>query len=746
MNSVSEKIDVRILRLLGLTDVFDLDYDTYLTLIREAIVTGQKRLPLEELALLSNEKKRIRGKKGRFKPRQKINASNVATTKFLKPAVQPISTPLLPAATGDIQSTQVQPADLSPLQGPLESIKKTLSNFFNFRKDASEDERREYEKQRRSKREAGLEGLRKGMAAVADVTKKFVAPFQGIIDRIWRFIFFTLLGRAFTQLMNWFNDPKNKTKVEVLSRFLKDWWPTLLGAAVLFLTPFGKFVRGVFSLVGGFAGKLVAQIPRIGGAIKSLGRVLLNPWVAVPAAAIGLAAAANAVTGQQNAAPVQAANKARAQTGEGLGVQGTDTMADTAPSVGNMGATTPYGLLQGAAGGGSILDLMNGYFGIDRNTGHSISGFGPDTQLIAAMPGEVVINKPTVDALGADTFLSLNKYYGGSGANQPRFGRFNSGGILKRLSTKIPRFQGGGLVNWYNKGRNVRIPNESSAGWRQLFKDDISQRGKFQTPSGFKGWNPLWSFTKGLGTGPTPLGRQAVERGLPRLGLYSALTQMQGSTPQSGPAYEKMQKARGVATAKYAAKTGQFGRYQGGGLIRNQSYKLPRELGGGGGGTDAIIEQEEIKSRIIPNRLNKILFNRTYDPQKYNGGGLIKENTGMNIRGATADRQLAALQPGEYVLPVDTVNRLGISLIDKLVASTDSNSTPFKMNVNKSNIRPLPRRNQNVSTVTLPPITSPSGSAMGSTPAGTQVPIFSATSLAGSGTRVQNAIIYGIEG
>ena len=40
MNSVSEQIDERILRLLGLDDVFDLDYDTYLTLLQEVIVAG----------------------------------------------------------------------------------------------------------------------------------------------------------------------------------------------------------------------------------------------------------------------------------------------------------------------------------------------------------------------------------------------------------------------------------------------------------------------------------------------------------------------------------------------------------------------------------------------------------------------------------------------------------------------------------------------------------------------------------
>ena len=75
MNSVSEQIDERILRLLGLDDVFDLDYDTYVTLLKEAIVVGKDKIPQEELALLANERKRIRGKQGRFRPKkEKITA------------------------------------------------------------------------------------------------------------------------------------------------------------------------------------------------------------------------------------------------------------------------------------------------------------------------------------------------------------------------------------------------------------------------------------------------------------------------------------------------------------------------------------------------------------------------------------------------------------------------------------------------------------------------------------------------
>ena len=70
-------------------------------------------------------------------------------------------------------------------------------------------------------------------------------------------------------------------------------------------------------------------------------------------------------------------------------------------------------------------------------------------------------------------------------------------------------------VAWWNQGRNVRVPNENQASLKDLAKDDVRQIGKvknMKTGKLTKIPNPAWSFTKGLGTGPTPLMRQAVER------------------------------------------------------------------------------------------------------------------------------------------------------------------------------------------------------------------------------------------
>jgi hypothetical protein len=136
MRSVSEKIDERILRLLGLEDVFDIDYDTYLTLLKEVIVAGSKKLPQEELALLANERKRIRGKKGRFSPKKdKITASKVATTKLLK---------------GTKKTLALPPSQINMMSGgfdgigkTLDSILKTLGSKFKFDQKQADEDRKE---------------------------------------------------------------------------------------------------------------------------------------------------------------------------------------------------------------------------------------------------------------------------------------------------------------------------------------------------------------------------------------------------------------------------------------------------------------------------------------------------------------------------------------------------------------------------------------------------------------------------
>jgi len=73
------------------------------------------------------------------------------------------------------------------------------------------------------------------------------------------------------------------------------------------------------------------------------------------------------------------------------------------------------------------------------------------------------------------------------------------------------------IFDWWDLGKNVRIPNEDLASWKNLFKDDWAQRQR-QSVGGKKVWNPFRGFVVqdaakgGLKSGPTPLVRQAGNR------------------------------------------------------------------------------------------------------------------------------------------------------------------------------------------------------------------------------------------
>ena len=87
-------------------------------------------------------------------------------------------------------------------------------------------------------------------------------------------------------------------------------------------------------------------------------------------------------------------------------------------------------------------------------------------------------------------------------------------------ATLIPPPRSGGPMNWWNTGRNLRVPMENTASIKDLFLDDISQitrsnKAFSEGAKGIRGWRPLKAFSGDmLKTGPTPAVRQFVERPL----------------------------------------------------------------------------------------------------------------------------------------------------------------------------------------------------------------------------------------
>jgi len=392
MASKTETIDSRILRLIGQDDVFDLDYGTYASLLKEALVKygviGKSKIPTEEIELLREEYKRVRKEEGRFKVKsKKINLGNLPTLKISNKTAKVSAPKLLPAvakpsADADVEDKKpkvkkpkVKKDTLESLVASIKksviSIEKTLLALNALTKSQIEKGRKETQRTNRSKREGEMEEKKPSM--LGNVAKKIIKPFENIFEKIFRFVFFTLLGNAVTRIIEWWNDKENKKKIDTIFRFLKDHWPTITAAVLLFGTGFGRMTLRLGFMIAKFAFKITRFIiPKLFALGKSLLKFAVkNPLLAVGGLVVGAAA---------------------------VGIASQSLKPSDDPEKSETSGDSPSKLF---AGGGKV------------------PGSG-STDTIPAMltPGEFVMSKGAVNAFGSDTFSSMNA--AGGGTNKPK--------------------------------------------------------------------------------------------------------------------------------------------------------------------------------------------------------------------------------------------------------------------------------------------------------------------------------------
>lgn len=896
----SKPIDEVIIRLLGLTVGLQLDEQTYYELLKKKLFSsrlGGKKLPDEEDELLRNELKTVKRKidstggsrfqiaKGKTKISTGTSKNIPRNQKALPPSSSIVKTQKNKLLNDKVQfvvikdiTEKTDKVSKKSANGNFDTIKKTLDSIleilkskFKFDEKQSDKERREKETEKRSKRESALEGFKKGISGIVSVTKKILSPFQNLIDRIFKFIFFTLLGKAFTKFMEWMQDKGNQEKFNSFIEFLNSHWPALAGLYILFGTSFGKLVRGLLKSVARMTVALVMNIGKIKRFITKNKKLAFLGAAIAPLASreLGNIFGKNEETPESGLIPKDGADLGDAK-------KSVDDIKGAQVSKLNLGGMVPKFNL-----GGMIPSFVRGGFnpygmGMDFGAGVPIRGAGQDDTLITAKSGEAIlterdqqdINQRYVDRITGQP-LNIPQYLSGRkpgsvAMSNLRFpgGAFFDGGI-------VSKFNNGGIVGGKNKIQNPKISaadynallalsaledtnpqgradvaqslyNRMFAAQRyginfnqnsSALKDIITAGGGRDTGGQYeptfgnksdwlnikdrmsaavaimnseKGKRYKWDINEAL--------RQlnATEAALRNPAFQSAAqkhvggrTYFLGTSQQSnmkpgdvlrspeqnffspwyteGTPYDKQRrniaapipemlipkqnsnKQRKKSLLERVVGGAQRGlsslfnmgrgavarpiKKQGGGLVDPSIQSMT--LGGGGGGTDAITEQATDMPFV--DRLKRFLFGKPkpkHDPQEYKGGGPVKENTGMNILGATADRQRVDLHPGEYVFPKDAVERLGGSkVLDRLVASLDKDSTPFKQGVlNRPPIKPY---SQNVigGMMTLPPMnigTSGSSPRASGLAGGSEVPSFSARHP--NGEHSINAKMYGLIG
>ena len=424
-SNVKESIDEKILRLLGLEDVFDLDYDTYLTLLKEAMVKGRMSrttIPTEEIEALTNEYKRVKGKKneGRFeiKKGKKINSSsfNIGKTKGLITASKSLKA--LPAAIGTSPVSKSLDDNISAITAAVVSIHETIKQQQNLLSGSLETDRRRREKEKGDAAENKLEKRFEGLKKIAE---KVIAPVKSILDKIINFLVNVLLGRVVIKLLDWLADPKNASKVKSIIRFIGDWWPALLGAYVLFGTTFGKFVRGTVGMLGRFIFQIgKVAIPQLLRLIKSplgAGVALFTAGATIPAMFPGTV---NEQERKTTKAPgstkdkIQQLQTQKANLNVFEKLQGKGSEIDEQISLLQTGKTKGYGF-----SGGGFNGFVSGEKGVDK---------------VPAMlsDGEFVMSRGAVAKYGVDTLESMNA--AGGGTNKPK------------IINGVPHAAGGGQI------------------------------------------------------------------------------------------------------------------------------------------------------------------------------------------------------------------------------------------------------------------------------------------------------------
>jgi GH24 family phage-related lysozyme (muramidase) len=808
---VEEEIDERILRILGLEDVFDIDYETYISLLKEKLISSRmtdSKLFAEEDELIREEFKRVKGKVGRFKPKRKtkIDVSNLTGISLLKPADKKQS------GEESSEEEQKRTSIFDGILNILETITGTVDNIYSaislnnsLLNNQLEFDRRESERLRRGGEEERLETKKDGFLKKA---KKILAPFESIFDRILRFLVFTILGRAFKLFMDWASDPENRKKLETIGRFLKDWWPALLGAWFFFANPLGRFIRTIVGTVAKLTFKLAKfAIPKL------LKFVAANPKAFAVAAAIGGGAyLATKVTGQQEAAPIQAENKAKAQRGKTLDIRGTDTAIDKSPSVGDMGPTTPFGLLQGVNTGGIIRPLIQGVSNggsvfsglVDKDTGETVSGAGPDTQFLpiedgggaVLQRGEVVLQKGARERMIKQAGVDPLAFNVGSNANKPRkinadtlassygglIGLSNGGEIgtathhlkqdeaLSSLTPGINDFARPGSSNWSKVNANTMVHSyldsvkKPTIGWGSTFYDNILN-GKRPVRMGDK-----ISKTQAdniLNTNVSNLSKEYSTK-IPHWGKMSnnqrAGLLVLGYNAPYGPigAYPNLTRSLQQGDMRAAAQ-----HLQRGGPNAERIALERKLLLSGPPNVKNLVGEGRVGPEIVGSGIPFIppfLYNMQQRMQKKQGGGtIVKESDGIKNPHSSTDNRafpifdsdkiagIAGLRVGEGIVPRDVMQNFGQDNFNRFIAMFESgrNSNAAKLGYTKpkvTGIGPPIRGRGGIAPITLPPISQSSGNVPTSSTSGTQVPPFATVSSAAMSVRINNADTYGITG
>lgn len=511
--------------------------------------------------------------------------------------------------TTTVQSTAVAPqqqlvaapADTAALQDISKSLTRIIQLLTQQNVQTTkegEQERRNLENARRKKVELGLEGT---FASVKNVAQAVVAPVKSILDQIIQFFVTLFLGKALLNLINWFANPENQSKVRSIARFLKDWWPSLIAGYILFGTGFGRVVRSLAKVAIAGTARLVVIAARLAKAIatgkglKGIGQALSSGGGGgkLGLVKLGLGALATVGTGM-------AINKFMSG-----GEEAPRLDVPEAPAVPSMGAfgggfadlKTIFAANGGAIssqvspfttffGSGGLASLMAGVNGV-------VSGpSGIDRVPAMLTDGEFVMSRGAVQKFGVGTLEAMNA--AGGGTNRPRVVSQRvyaaGGGLIGNApNEETQSLYSGGLI----ADRKKELGQQSIDARLKRIEQQVQIQRALASGSGVQ-------TAAGMGFGTTYQGRKSilVKDGTQKLGAgsgYNAITVPKINV--GGMEYFAQQKGKDIIyTSNYASGlSGQVDKYG----ARSRGYSGAGAGLVGGSGLKDVDKKDLPKSKIM---------------------------------------------------------------------------------------------------------------------------------------------------
>ena len=262
---------------------------------------------------------------------------------------------------------------LMKISNDVNIIKGIVAAENKIEEDKADDTREAREKKKRGMREKLIEGGKEGFKKVTGAVGKLLKPVEGVFSQIFKFLSLFLLGSGLMKILDWMGNPDNKSKLDSIFRFLKDYWPAIITALMAFVPGF-PVLAGVIALAVGFLPKLINLIKSIFG------------------------------LGAQVDKEIKKGEKDLTTLDDNAEVKDTTELKEEKVTDDQSATVKP------PTGAGETPKSSPTNF----NQGGAVPGSG-DTDTVPAMltPGEFVLTKDAVKQYGVDTLYGMNAAAGG---------------------------------------------------------------------------------------------------------------------------------------------------------------------------------------------------------------------------------------------------------------------------------------------------------------------------------------------